>query len=71
MSRKTSFVENSASCLKILNIIGLQSIRKFNKEERTENLLTDDEESVLIRSFFQNWHKSTLSEMRWDAPTFD
>ena len=54
-----------------MNILSLPSIRKFNREERTDNLLTDDEKSMLMKSFFENGDKSSLSDMKWDAPTFD
>ena len=71
MARKTSFVENCSDCLKVMNILSLPSIRKFNSEEKTENLLSNDEESMLIKSFFENGNKSTLTEVKWDAHTFD
>ena len=54
-----------------MNILSLPSIRKFNREEKTDNLLIDDEESMLMKSFFENGDKSSLSDMKWDAPTFD
>ena len=71
MSRNCSFGDNCSDCLKVLTILSLQSIRKFNKTEKTDNLMKDDEESKLIRSFFVNGNRSTLPEMKWNAPIFD
>ena len=51
MSRNCSFGDNCSDCLKVLDILSLKSIRKFNKTEKTDNLMKDDEESKLIRSF--------------------
>ena len=53
MSRKTSFVDNCSDSLKVLNILSLPQIRKYNRQEKTENILTDDQESKLIKSFFE------------------
>ena len=50
MARKTCFVDNCSDCLKILNILSLHSIRKHNKVEKTNNLMSDEEESKLIRT---------------------
>ena len=71
MARKTCFVDNCSDCLKILNLLSLHSIRKHNRVEKTNNLMNDEEESKLIRSFFENGNSSLLSEMKWNAPTFD
>ena len=60
MSRNCSFGDNCSDCLKVLTILSLLSIRKFNKTEKTDNLMKDDEESKLIRSFFENGNRSTL-----------
>ena len=69
MSRKSSFVDNCSDSLKVLTILSLQSIRKFNKLEK-DTLLKNDEESKQIRSFFER-NGNTVTEMKWDAPTFD
>ena len=71
MSRNCFFVDNTSDCLKVLNILSLQSIRKFNRAEKTNILVTDDEESNLIKSFFVNENSSTLTERKWDAPVFE
>ena len=71
MFRKCSFVDNTSDWLKVLNILSLQSIRKFNRAEKTNILMTDDEESNLIKSFFVNENSSTLTERKWDAPVFE
>ena len=71
MFRKCSFVGNTSDWLKVLNILSLQSIRKFNRAEKTNILVTDDEESNLIKSFFVNENSSTLTEREWDAPVFE
>ena len=71
MFRKCSFVDNTSDWLKVLNILSLQSIRKFNRAEKTNILVTDDEESNLIKSFFENENSSTLTERKWDAPVFE
>ena len=71
MSRNCFFVDNTSDCLKVLNIFSLQSIRKFNRAEKTNILVTDDEESNLIKSFFVNKNSSTLTERKWDAPVFE
>ena len=71
MSRNYFFVDNTSDCLKVLNILSLQSIRKFNRAEKTNILVTDDEESNLIKSFFVNENSSTLTERKWDAPVFE
>ena len=42
-----------------------------NRQEKTENLLTDDQESKLIKSFFENGDKCNLTEVKWDAPIFE
>ena len=34
-------------------------------------LITDDEESNLTKSFFENENSSTLTERKWDAPVFE
>ena len=69
-ARHSSFAENCDDCLKILNILSLQSIRKFNLGEKTEFPLKDDEESRLIRSFFQNGESGNLNDMKWDTSSF-
>ena len=51
MARNSSFAENSTDCLKILNILPLQSIRKFNPTEKVEKV-KDEYKSNLIKSFF-------------------
>ena len=51
MARNSSFAENSNDCLKVLNILSLQSIRKFNSTEKVEKV-KDQFESDLIKSFF-------------------
>ena len=71
MSRNCSFVDNTSDCMKVLNILSLKSIRKFNRAEKTNILVTDDEESNLIKSFFVNENSSTLTERKWDAPVFE
>ena len=38
MARNSSFAENSTDCLKVLNILSLQSIRKFNPTEKVKKL---------------------------------
>ena len=38
MARNSSFAENSTDCLKVLNILSLQSIRKFNPTEKVEKV---------------------------------
>ena len=47
--KKISIFSKCSDCLEIMNILSLPSIRKFNREERTDNLLTDDEESMLMQ----------------------
>ena len=54
-----------------MNILSLPQIIKYNRQEKTENILTDDEESKLIRSFFENGDKCNLTEVKWDAPIFE
>ena len=71
MFRKCSFVDNTSDWLKVLNILSLQSIRKFNRAEKTNIPETDDEESNLIKSYFVNENSSTLTERKWDAPVFE
>ena len=69
MAIHSSFAENSSDCLKVLNILSLQSIRKFNTEKT--KILKDDEESKLIRSFFQNGDSSTLIDIKLNTSSFD
>ena len=38
MATNLSFAENSTDCLKVLNILSLQSIRKFNPTEKVKKL---------------------------------
>ena len=57
--------------LKVLNIVSLLQIIKYNRQEKTENILTDDQESKLIKSFFENGDKCNLTEVKWDAPIFE
>ena len=64
-------MDNTSDCLKVLNILSLQSIRKFNRAEKTNILMTNDEKSNLIKSFFVNENSSTLTERKWDAPVFE
>ena len=69
MAIHSSFAENSSDCLKVLNILSLQSIRKFNIAEK--KILKDDEESKLIKSFFQDGDSSTLLDIKWKLSSFD
>ena len=71
LSRHSSFDDNCFGCLKVLNICSLQSIKKFNSKEKIEFPLKDDEESNLMRSFFQNGNSSNLVDMKWDTSTFN
>ena len=70
-ARHSSFAENCADCLKVLNILSLQRVRKFNLREKTEFPLKDNEESKLIRSFFQNGNSENLIDMKWDTSSFE
>ena len=46
-------------------------VLQYNRQEKTENILTDDQESKLIKSFFENGDKCNLTEVKWDAPIFE
>ena len=70
MARNSSFAENSNDCLKVLNVLSLQSIRKFNSTEKVEKV-KDQFESDLIKSFFQNGNTSSLIDMKWDTSSFE
>ena len=70
MARNSSFAENSNDCLKVLNILSLQSIRKFNSTEKVEKV-KDQFKSDLIKSFFQNGNTSSLIDMKWDTSSFE
>ena len=60
MATNSSFAENNTDCLKVLNILSLQSIRKFNPTEKVK----DEYESNLIKSFFQNGNASSLVDIK-------
>ena len=46
-------------------------VLQYNRQEKTENILTDDQESKLIKSFFENGDKCNLTEVKWDATIFE
>ena len=72
LSRYSSFANNNCSdCLKVLNICSLQTIRMFHSKEKIAFPLKNDEETILIKSFFQNGCSSNLIDMKWDTSTFD
>ena len=68
-ARHSSFAENCSDCLKVLNILFLHSIRKFNKREKIDFPLKDDDESKLISCFFKmTWngmYHPLLSHFAW------
>ena len=70
MARNSSFAENSTDCLKVLNILSLQSIRKFKPTEKVEKG-KDENESNLIKSFFQNGNASNLVDVKWNTSSFE
>ena len=69
--KRQNHLDNCSDSLKVLNILSLPQIRKYNRQEKTENILTDDQESNLIKSFFENGDKCNLTEVKWDAPIFE
>ena len=71
LSRHSSFADNCCDCLKVLNICSLQTIRKFNSNEKVAFPLKNYKKTKLIRSFFQNGNSSNLTDMKRDTSTFD
>ena len=69
--KRQNHLDNCSDSLKVLNISSLPQIRKYNRQEKTENILTDNQESKLIKSFFENGDKCNLTEVKWDAPFFE
>ena len=54
LSRQTNFQDNSKDCLKVMFILSSWRIRRFVKRDPSEHDLKDDEDSVIIETFFVN-----------------